>query len=491
MCSMAETGEQLHVAFFPFMTPGHSIPMLDLVRLFVARGVKTTVFTTPLNAPDISKYLNIRASTNNNDLATSVYITPFPSIKAGLPEGVESQDRTTSPEMSLKFFLAMELLKHPLEQFLKDTKPNCLIADNFFPYATDVAKMFDIPRVVFQSTGCFSMCVMMALSQHQPQNSVASDNDFFIIPNLPHEIKLTKSQLQPDHKGSDDEMNASLSRLFGGVGRALFTSYGIIFNSFTRLESEYVDYFNNVVRKPSRVWHLGPVSLCNRQVEGKSIRGKSSSINENICLKWLNDRKPNSVIYVSFGSLTCFSASQLREIAIALECFGRDFIWVLRGGENVEEWLPKGFEERVKSKGLIIRGWAPQVLILDHEVIGGFVTHCGWNSILESISAGVPMVTWPVYAEQFYNEKLVADVLKVGVKVGSMHWSDTSSGTFLEHEKIGDALKEVMDGEGMLEMRERAKKLKEMAYEAVEEGGSSYCQLSSLIDQLSSSKNGI
>ncbi|KAK9696842.1 hypothetical protein RND81_08G000600 [Saponaria officinalis] len=484
---MEESKEEVHVAFFPFMTPGHSIPMLDLVRLFIARGVKTTVFTTPLNAPNISKYLNIIQDSSSNK--NTIYVTPFPSKEAGLPEGVESQDSTTSPEMTLKFFVAMELLQDPLDVFLKETKPHCLVADNFFPYATDIASKYGIPRFVFQFTGFFPMSVMMALNRFHPQNSVSSDDDPFLVPSLPHDIKLTKSQLQREYEGSDG-IDTALSRLCNGAGRALFTSYGVIFNSFYQLEPDYVDYYTNTMGKRSRVWHVGPVSLCNRRhVEGKSGRGRSASISEHLCLEWLNAKEPNSVIYVCFGSLTCFSNEQLKEIATALERCEEYFIWVLKGGkDNEQEWLPQGFEERVEGKGLIIRGWAPQVLILDHEAIGGFVTHCGWNSTLESISAGVPMVTWPIYAEQFYNEKLVTDVLKVGVKVGSMKWSETTGATHLKHEEIEKALKQIMVGEEVLEMRKRASKLKEMAYNAVEEGGSSYSHLTSLIDDLMASK---
>ncbi|KAL9236839.1 hypothetical protein vseg_011463 [Gypsophila vaccaria] len=485
---MVNSNQKLHVAFFPFMTPGHSIPMLDLVRLFIARGVKITVFTTPLNAPNIAKYLNIEPSSHfiyNKSIDKNIYVTPFPSKEAGLPEGIESQDSTTSPEMTLKFFVAMELLQGPLDEFLKNVKPNCLVADNFFPYATEVASKYGIPRFVSQFSGFFPMAMMMAINRFHPENSVPSDDEQFAVPSLPHEIRLTKSQLQPEYEDTD-RINSALSRLCGGAGRALFTSYGVIFNSFYDLEPDYVEYYKNTMGSRSRVWHVGPVSLCNRHVEGKSMRGRTTSISDHMCLNWLNAKEPGSVIYVCFGSLTCFSNEQLKEIATALERSDRCFIWVLKGGKGDEEWLPHGFEEKVEGKGLIIRGWAPQVLILDHEAIGGFVTHCGWNSTLESISAGVPMVTWPIYAEQFYNEKLVTDVLKVGIQVGSIHWSETTGGTFLSHEKIEVALNRIMVGEEGLEMRKRAKKLKEMAYKAVDEEGSSYCQLSSLINELMS-----
>ncbi|XP_042957819.1 UDP-glucose flavonoid 3-O-glucosyltransferase 7-like [Carya illinoinensis] len=115
------------------------------------------------------------------------------------------------------------------------------------------------------------------------------------------------------------------------------------------------------------------------------------------------------------------------EIAMGLEASGQQFIWVVKKDKNEkedEDWLPMGFEKRMEGKGLIIRGLAPQVLILDHEAVGGFVTHCGWNSTLEGVTAGLPMVTWPLFSEQFVNEKLVTEVLKIGVPVGAQQYVD-------------------------------------------------------------------
>ncbi|KAI8532769.1 hypothetical protein RHMOL_Rhmol11G0239900 [Rhododendron molle] len=265
-------------------------------------------------------------------------------------------------------------------------------------------------------------------------------------------------------------------------------SFGVIVNSFYELETEYADYYRDVLKR--RAWHIGPVSLCNREIEDKAQRGKEASIDEHeSCLKWLDSKKPNSVIYICFGSVVKFDVSQLYEIAMGLECSGQQFIWVVRRGENEnesEEWLPEGFEERMKDKGLIIRGWAPQVLILEHDAVGGFVTHCGWNSSSEGVSAGVPMVTWPLFAEQFYNEKLVTEILMIGVTVGALKWNIFMGSSGVMSEQIGKAVRRVMVGKYAEDMRNRAKEFKEMAKKAVEEGGSSHTNLSDLIHELSS-----
>ena len=149
---------------------------------------------------------------------------------------------------------------------------------------------------------------------------------------------------------------------------------------------------------------FGPLYLYDKGTnpEERTERGTEASIDKQEFLKWLDSKKTNSVIYICFGSLISFNDEHLMEIAIALESLGQQFIWVVKKEKQEgikEKWLPEGFEERIEGKGLIIRGWAPQVMILEHEVVGGFVTHCGWNSTLEGVCAGLPMVAWPVAAE--------------------------------------------------------------------------------------------
>ncbi|GMN37681.1 hypothetical protein TIFTF001_007025 [Ficus carica] len=137
----------------------------------------------------------------------------------------------------------------------------------------------------------------------------------------------------------------------------------------------------------------------------------------------------------------------------------------------------------MEGKELIIRGWAPQVLILEHEAVGGFVTHCGWNSTLEAVFAGVPMVTWPVFAEQFYNEKLVTQMLRIGVEAGAQKW-ERLVGDFVKKEALEKAVSRIMGGEEVEGMRARAKTLAEMVSMAIEQGGSSSSDLDALIEEV-------
>jgi UDP-glucosyl transferase 73C len=199
------------------------------------------------------------------------------------------------------------------------------------------------------------------------------------------------------------------------------------------------------------------------------------------------------VIFACLGSLDRLPPQQLIELGLGLEASNRPFIWVIRGGykrEEMETLLSEdGFEERVKGRGFLIWGWAPQVLILSHPAIGGFLTHCGWNSTLEGISAGVPMVTWPLFAEQFFNEKFVVQVLEIGVRVGVevvMHWGDEEKfGVLVKKENVKEAVERVMgEGNEREERRERARKLAQTAKKAIEEGGSSYLNVKLLLEDI-------
>ncbi|XP_028781160.1 scopoletin glucosyltransferase-like [Neltuma alba] len=481
---------QLHIFFFPFLAQGHMIPTIDMAKIFASRGIRATIIATPFNLPLISRSIQESVA-----LGLPINLVPikFSCQELGLPEGCENADAISSPSLFHIFFKATTMLQEPLEQLLQEHHPDCLVAGSFFPWATDSAAKFGIPRIVFRGTGFFPLCVIESISRHQPYKDVLSDSDPFVIPNLPGiEIEMTR-MLLPTYIITDDD--TLFTRLFKAAEESEVKSFGVVVNSFYELEGIYADHYKKALGR--KAWHIGPVSLCNRENKEKSYRGKQASMDAQDCLKWLDSKKPHSVLYICFGSRSDFTENQLREIAMGLEASGQNFIWVVRESKKDKEeegdrdrdrdqdqgWLPEGFEKRMEGKGLIIRGWAPQVLILDHESTGGFVTHCGWNSTLEGVSAGVPMVTWPVSAEQFYNEKLITEVLRIGVAVGVKKWVPLV-GDHIEKEAIVKAVKEITEGDEAEEIRNRAKKLARMAREAVEEGGSSHSDLNSLIEEL-------
>ncbi|AEC06408.1 UDP-glycosyltransferase 73B4 [Arabidopsis thaliana] len=481
--------EQIHILFFPFMAHGHMIPLLDMAKLFARRGAKSTLLTTPINAKILEKPIEA-FKVQNPDLEIGIKILNFPCVELGLPEGCENRDfinsyqKSDSFDLFLKFLFSTKYMKQQLESFIETTKPSALVADMFFPWATESAEKIGVPRLVFHGTSSFALCCSYNMRIHKPHKKVASSSTPFVIPGLPGDIVITEDQANVTNE------ETPFGKFWKEVRESETSSFGVLVNSFYELESSYADFYRSFVAK--KAWHIGPLSLSNRGIAEKAGRGKKANIDEQECLKWLDSKTPGSVVYLSFGSGTGLPNEQLLEIAFGLEGSGQNFIWVVSKNENQvgtgenEDWLPKGFEERNKGKGLIIRGWAPQVLILDHKAIGGFVTHCGWNSTLEGIAAGLPMVTWPMGAEQFYNEKLLTKVLRIGVNVGATEL--VKKGKLISRAQVEKAVREVIGGEKAEERRLRAKELGEMAKAAVEEGGSSYNDVNKFMEELNGRK---
>ncbi|KAL5705720.1 hypothetical protein ACHQM5_023984 [Ranunculus cassubicifolius] len=477
---MGSKMKKLHVFFFPLMAHGHMIPMIDIARQFAARGTKSTIISTPGN---VSHFSDNIARDQQSGLDIGTQIIPFPSVQAGLPAECEDFNSLDSPEMAYNFSIALSLLQEPLMRLIEEHHPDCLIADTFFTWATNVAKKHGIPRLVFHGTNNFVSCVLANIRRYVPQAKATSDSEIFVIPGLPDHIEMSKSQLD-DH---GDTTKSRYTEFREKMYETEVQSFGVVVNSFYELEPGYAEYYKKDMGRTA--WNIGLVSLYNRNIIDKAQRGRKMYIDEHPCLTWLDTKRPNSILYVSFGSISRNTSAQLLEIAMGLEASNVSFIWVVRlekiKGED--QFLPEGFEERVEGKGLIIKDWAPQMLILDHPAIGGFMTHCGWNSILEGVSAGLPFITWPMFAEQFNNEKLVSQVLKTGIEVGSKVWNAwvARADVSVTRDKIEEAANQLMSNEEDAEdRRARAKALAEMAKKAVVEGGSSYADLTNLIEEL-------
>ncbi|KAK6778488.1 hypothetical protein RDI58_025206 [Solanum bulbocastanum] len=480
---------QPHFVLFPFMAQGHTIPMIDIARLLAQRGVIITIVTTHLNANRFKKVVDRAVEIGLKIQVVHLY---FPSLEAGLPEGCENFDMLPSMDLGLKFFDATKRLQPQVEEMLQEMKPSpsCVISDMCFPWTTNVAQKFNIPRIVFHGMGCFSLLCLHNLKDWEGLEKIESDTEYFRVPGLFDKIELSKNQLGNTARPRNEEWR----EISDQMKKAEEEAYGIVVNSFEDLEKEYVEGLMNVKNK--KIWTIGPVSLCNRQKQDKAERGNKASIDEHHCLNWLDSWEQNSLLFVCLGSLSRLSTSQMVELGLGLESSKRPFIWVVRHmSDEFKKWLvEENFEERVKGQGLLIHGWAPQVLILSHPSVGAFLTHCGWNSSLEGITAGVPMITWPMFAEQFCNERLIVNVLKTGVRSGIerqvMFGEEEKLGTQVSKDDIKKVIEEVMGEEMEGEMRrKRAKELGEKAKRAMEEEGSSYLNLTQLIQDVTEQAN--
>ncbi|THG09420.1 hypothetical protein TEA_028019 [Camellia sinensis var. sinensis] len=419
------------------MAPGHFIPMIDIAKLLAQHGVTVTVVTTPLIASRFNPIIN-RAI--ESGLPLRLLSLRFPSVEAGLPEGCETVDTVPSLDLIRNFYVAIFLLQEPFEQLFEtlEPSPSCIIADKIIAWLADTARKFQIPRIIFDGTSCFTLLCTHNLHITKVHESV-SESEPFELPGLPEKIQLKKSQLPPSiNPGSLLVVQDFRVKIQAAEAEA----YGVVINSFEELESRYVDGYRKV--KGDKVWCIGPLSLCNKDNLDKAQRGNKAAIDENQCLKWLDEQEPGSVVYACLGSIGRLSPLQLIEIGLGLEASKRPFVWVIKGGAKaaeIEKWVEEdGFEERVQGKGLVIRGWAPQVL-----------------------EAGV----------------------SVGAQaIGHMFGEDKCT-VLVKREVVREAVEEVM-GEGIEgeERRRRARVLGEMAEKAMEEGGSSYLNVRLLIQDV-------
>nr|AGU14086.1 UDP-glycosyltransferase [Cicer arietinum] len=458
-------------------------PMIDTARLFAKHGVSVTIITTQANALIFQKAID-------NDLHSGYFIKTcviqYPTAQVGLPDGVENIKDATSHEMLGKIILGISMLQDQIENLLQDLQPDCLVSDMLYPWTVESAAKLGIPRLYYYSSSYFSSCAAHFIKKHKPHENLISDTQIFSIPGLPHNIQITSLQLQEGVR-TRNEFSDYFDAVYESEGR----SYGTLYNSFHELESDYEQLYKNTMG--IKAWSVGPVSTWINKGDVQK-RHNEDLVVESKLLNWLNSKPDDSVLYVSFGSLTRLPHAQLVELAHGLENSRHNFIWVVRRKDEDEGSFLQDFEQRMKksNKGYIIWNWAPQLLILDHQATGGIVTHCGWNSILESMSAGLSMVTWPIFAEQFYNEKLLVDVLKIGVPVGSKvnkFWSSVGEDAVVKREKIAKAVALVMGSEvESREMRRRIRELGDAAKKTTEEGGSSYNNLMQLIDELKSLK---
>lgn len=244
-------------------------------------------------------------------------------------------------------------------------------------------------------------------------------------------------------------------------------SIALMMNTSHDLEGPFLDYVGLQMGRP--VWGVGPLlpeeyyNSAGSLLRDREIRPKKqSSHSEEEVIQWLDAKPRGSVLYISFGSEVGPSEKEYAELASALEESNKAFIWVVRPGsgrpgpppallgggsdpaqtEN-EGYYPHGLEAKIGDRGLVIRGWAPQLLILSHPSTGGFLTHCGWNSTVEAVGRGMPMLAWPIRGDQFYNAKLVVSHLKIGHSVKE---SDMSK--MVEKDEIVKGINKLMGDQG-------------------------------------------
>jgi UDP:flavonoid glycosyltransferase YjiC (YdhE family) len=272
--------------------------------------------------------------------------------------------------------------------------------------------------------------------------------------------------------------DSSVEYIFEAVRRA-HRANAIIFNTSNELESDVMNVLSTVF--PS-IYAIGP--LCSLLYQSPENHLASLSTNlwkeDTVCLDWLESKEPGSVVYVNFGSVTVMSPEKLLEFAWGLANSKKPFLWIIRpdlviGGSVV---LSSEFVTEISDRGLIA-GWCSQEEVLNHPSIGGFLTHCGWNSTTESICAGVPMLCWPFFADQPANCRYICNEWEIGIEI------DTN----VKREEVEKLVNELMVGEKGKKMRQKTIAMQKKAVEDTKPGGRSYMNLEKVINEVLVKKN--
>ncbi|KAL3628704.1 hypothetical protein CASFOL_027750 [Castilleja foliolosa] len=454
-----------HFVILPFMSQGHTIPLLHLSRLLLLRrSAAITIYTTAANSPPI------RANLKDTDI--TILELPFPQNIEGVPPGVENTQHLPSMFSFLPFVKSTKLMQESFEKSLETLNPpvSCIISDGFLGWTLESANKLGVPRFAFFGMGTFATTMHQVLEREKPHAATVSLDEPFIIPGFSG-LELTRN----DFEAPFNEIEPSGPYVEFMVEQiiAMAMSHGVIVNSFYELEKRYVDYWNEKIGP--KISCVGP--LCMAAKSHVDITEKRSYVYDFLDEK-LSEKRP--VLYVAFGTQAKVSAEQLQAIAKGLEDSQVSFLWALstKGVDFFE-----GFKERVKDRGIVVEEWVDQVNILRHGGVEGFLSHCGWNSVLESVSASLPMVALPFMADQHLNARFVAEEAGVGLRI--MPEGGGAVRGFVGAEEVERAVRDLMGGgDKGKEVRRKAAEYGAAARESMREGGSSMLTLDLLVDEI-------
>nr|ACN39829.1 unknown [Picea sitchensis] len=469
---MARNPEHLHALVFPYPTQGHITPMMQFAKKLASKGVIVTFLTTHHRHQQITKAHTLSAEQDDpieQEARKLGLDISSAQISDGLPLDFDRSARFND------FMRSVDNMGGELEQLLHNlnkTGPavSCVIADTILPWSFEIAKKLGIPWISFwtQPTVLYSIYYHAHLLEdlHHSLCEGTADEGSISIDYIPGVPTLKTRDLPSFIREGDADSKYILNVLRKSFQLSREADW-VLGNSFDDLESKSVHLKPPVLQ----VGPLLPSSFLNSE-HSKDIGVGTSIWTQYDASEWL-DAKPNgSVIYVSFGSLIHATKAQLEEIAMGLKDSGQFFLWVLRPdivSSTVSDCLPDGFLDEIKMQGLVVP-WCNQLQVLSHPSVAGFITHCGWNSMLESIALAVPMIGFPFWADQFTNCKLMADEWKIGYRFSG--GGQAGDKGLIVRKDISSAIRQLFSEEGT-EVKKNVEGLRDSARAAVREGGSS------------------
>ncbi|KAK9743137.1 hypothetical protein RND81_03G219700 [Saponaria officinalis] len=448
---------------------GHLIPLVELAKRILNTHPFTISFLVPCEGLPSQAQKSVLGALPK-DRADSYFLPP-----------VSLDDLPSDSKIETRISHTLIRSLPVVRAHLRGLQSTCgshltaLVVDIFGTDAFDVAWEFGMKPYTFFPSNAMTLSFFLHLPKLDAQVS-SEYRDMDEPVRLPGSVPLRgKDLLDPVQDRTNDAYKWILHHT-----KRYKLSEGIMVNSFIELEEDSLKAFKN----PEPGYNYPPVYPVGPLIQ----TGASDRVDESGCLTWLDDQPRGSVLFVSFGSGGTLSYDQLIELANGLEVSEQRFLWVMRSpNDNVANaayfstekernnplnFLPKGFLDRTKGRGLVVPNWAPQVDVLKHESTGGFLTHCGWNSILESVVHGVPLIAWPLYAEQRMNAVMLTEGLKVALR------PKANEDGLVGRVQIATVVKGLMEGEEGKEIRNKMKELKEAATRVVSVEGSSTKALS-------------
>ncbi|XP_021757633.1 hydroquinone glucosyltransferase-like [Chenopodium quinoa] len=468
--------ETPHIAIIPTPGMGHLIPLIELATRLTRLNFTITILILNDGSPPSKSQLTLL-----QNLPPSISYTHVSPIDVS---DLHS-DCAIETRMTLTITRSIPGIRDSLRALSKETRLVSVIVDLLGSSIIHLAREFGALSYIFFLSSALGLCCLYSLPKLDKIHSCEYRD-------LSEPVQFVPG-LVPVH-GADfpdpvQNRKSEIYHFFLSMIECYSEATGILINSFYDLEPVAFDYLMNDRGREDNVPPVYPI--------GPVIRTGSEDglIDGSGCIKWLDEQPSDSVLFVSFGSGGNLSHEQVIELAIGLELSGQRFLWVLKTPNNKSnasffgdtnnidnplEYLPQGFLDRTKGLGFVVPNWAPQVQILSHGSTGGFLTHCGWNSTLESIVHGVPLIAWPLYAEQKLNSVLVADDLNVALRV------KPNDKGLIDREKIAEYAKCLMQGKIQ---REKMRALKHAAVATLGEDGSSKQSLAKVAEEMKNHKS--
>ncbi|XP_021774774.1 UDP-glycosyltransferase 74E2-like isoform X1 [Chenopodium quinoa] len=438
----AKTSIPAHVLIFPFPLQGHINPMLQFSKRLAFKGLKVTLVTTQ----SLSKLLPPQSESS---------LIQIRSINDGLNDR-EKVDHVAYLE------LFQRVVPISLANLLKEYKVTShpvkfIVYDSVITWVLELARTVGIDGAPFFT----QTAAVHAIHYHVYEGALKFPfkSSLISMPSIPllRVNEMPSLIVNPGIYPSLNDLSINQSLNFHKATL-------LFFNTFDKLESQVLDW----MRSQWPIKTIGPAipsMYLDKRLEDDNEYGLSFFKPEtDACLQWLDARETSSVVYIAMGSLASLGAEEMEEIAKGVINTEKHFLWVVRASE--EDKLPPNFKEEISGKALVVN-WCPQLAVLAHRAIGCFVTHCGWNSTLEAISIGVPLVAMPQWVDQPTNAKYINDVWRNGVRL------KVDEKGIVTRDELKACILEVMEGERASEIRSNVAKWKKLAQEAMDEGGSS------------------